>query len=702
MLQAVQSPRIESEDPSVYSTPATIYAGSPDPTFEHAATSTALSRRDSRSIQSLGTVSTPPAIFAPAVSTNQISPIVQASDRFSPLNGPPVNRLEGGVQAGSPPPSPMDPMMSAGRTLNHSTNGHLMTLQRPEPRVAPSMVRRPSLANETIVEEQEAMVRDRDTTLRDNIGSKSGLPTALSPGSAPYIAVEPDSPRHESVDRASHSRLPRSSSLGSFNGGSDGEGASPKAHNVLPEASPDDDFVAGAIMQRTGSAPTTAAEVDVSPAMRRGMSGSSMYRTASSDSTASTQGTTLFGPGGFTQMAGQHSPLVSGAQYISSRYSVPAFGLGPPPSLSPEAASRPRPTRSASLANTPIVTFNTSHENGSGLGLISSSTSQGTISQRRRPSPSRESIEDLQQVNEPQDHDETEEATDTVNYILPARQQGHERAPSAEPTVPSQFGLAPQSSSGSYASASLPTRLRTTSQPITKRPGMPSYSSEDSISSTPPLHISTQSTGMPLVFPRKPPLPSGINTQSAVKRSDSFVSQHSTAERDSRLYSPSIGNDSPAFFTFTKGTLTSSSELLRTPPMQASETTPVSTVRRPFHLLRQIQETLEGEGAYLTPRLYLPRQVWSQAGVKLVAIETKVRMLDLLRGGLEVVNRSGEAWVRGHSTASTYARELESLDGLMEGIQSTLSKKLGYGPTGKKTGAVSQSKTISRDNWAQY
>lgn len=128
----------------------------------------------------------------------------------------------------------------------------------------------------------------------------------------------------------------------------------------------------------------------------------------------------------------------------------------------------------------------------------------------------------------------------------------------------------------------------------------------------------------------------------------------------------------------------------------------MSTVRRPFHLLRQIQETLEGEGAYLTPRLYLPRQVWSQAGVKLVAIETKVRMLDLLRGGLEVVNRSGEAWVRGHSTASTYARELESLDGLMEGIQSTLSKKLGYGPTGKKTGAVSQSKTISRDNWAQY
>ncbi|KAK4046005.1 hypothetical protein OIV83_006440 [Microbotryomycetes sp. JL201] len=111
---------------------------------------------------------------------------------------------------------------------------------------------------------------------------------------------------------------------------------------------------------------------------------------------------------------------------------------------------------------------------------------------------------------------------------------------------------------------------------------------------------------------------------------------------------------------------------------------PVQPARRPFHLLLQVLETLEGDGAYVTPRLYVPRQVWLQTGIKLPAIETKVRMLDLLATGLESVRDAAIRWQQGRAGAKAFLQELESLEGLVDGIQSTLSKKLGLSTSTKK------------------
>lgn len=122
--------------------------------------------------------------------------------------------------------------------------------------------------------------------------------------------------------------------------------------------------------------------------------------------------------------------------------------------------------------------------------------------------------------------------------------------------------------------------------------------------------------------------------------------------------------------------------------------------------MRQVLQSIE-QGAYVTPRLYVPKQMWAQTGVKLVAVETKVRMLDLLLTGLEGVEKAGDGLIRrqdpwhgslAKSGAANFAKELEDLEGLMGGIQSTLAKKLGYGTSGKKTGGV----RLSRDavGWA--
>lgn len=136
------------------------------------------------------------------------------------------------------------------------------------------------------------------------------------------------------------------------------------------------------------------------------------------------------------------------------------------------------------------------------------------------------------------------------------------------------------------------------------------------------------------------------------------------------------------------------------PPISPPSNLTIAPVRRPFHLMRQIVASIDS-GAYVTPRLFVPKIIWSQAGIKLVGIETKVRMLDLLLAGIEAVERTGE-WMllrspTGRSEkeckdrAVALLREMDAFEALMDGISSTLEKKLGFGGNGKKgaTGSFS-------------
>lgn len=128
---------------------------------------------------------------------------------------------------------------------------------------------------------------------------------------------------------------------------------------------------------------------------------------------------------------------------------------------------------------------------------------------------------------------------------------------------------------------------------------------------------------------------------------------------------------------------------------------PSDIMRVPFHFMRQIRTSILS-GAYLTPRLYIPKQLWGQPSMKLVHTETKVRMLDLLLNGLESIGRAGDVLlldgqIKAGNTgskidaANRLMRELESFEGMLDGVQSTLAKKLTYveQPNGKKGGGVS-------------
>lgn len=156
-------------------------------------------------------------------------------------------------------------------------------------------------------------------------------------------------------------------------------------------------------------------------------------------------------------------------------------------------------------------------------------------------------------------------------------------------------------------------------------------------------------------------------------------------------------------------------------------------VRRPFHLMRLVLATMPsnpnatspstarssvislapsgsnmvqqaggGGGGYLSEKLYVPCQIWSIPGSKLVSLETKVRMMEIVLSSLSQLSlmgqsllspalantarnsgSGGERWCV--EEAARFLKELENFEGVVEGVQNTLSKKLGGGlihPTG--------------------
>jgi hypothetical protein len=208
-------------------------------------------------------------------------------------------------------------------------------------------------------------------------------------------------------------------------------------------------------------------------------------------------------------------------------------------------------------------------------------------------------------------------------------------------------------------------------------------------------------SGGPSTYTRAAASPT-INTSLAAPlppqlgRSNSSSSQSSFSERERGISPFPRYADTPTSAAFPRAHLAvvpATTFISQPPPPTDGAFANVSAIRRPFYLMRQILASMDG-GAYVTPRLYIPKTVWTQSGVKLVAVETKVRMLDLLLTGIEGVERAGNGLLdwRGGDVAREVKGllgELEGFEGLLEGIQSTLGKKLGYATSGKKVNAVS-------------
>lgn len=102
------------------------------------------------------------------------------------------------------------------------------------------------------------------------------------------------------------------------------------------------------------------------------------------------------------------------------------------------------------------------------------------------------------------------------------------------------------------------------------------------------------------------------------------------------------------------------------------EPCPTEYLLRPFWLMRALYQTIaHPRGGYLSTKLFVPRDVWGVKGVKIKGLEDKIANCDFLTAALMKL-----AQVDTYD-ADAVLEEMQALEGVLEQVQATLSKKLG-------------------------
>ncbi|PTD10882.1 hypothetical protein FCULG_00011545 [Fusarium culmorum] len=102
------------------------------------------------------------------------------------------------------------------------------------------------------------------------------------------------------------------------------------------------------------------------------------------------------------------------------------------------------------------------------------------------------------------------------------------------------------------------------------------------------------------------------------------------------------------------------------------EPCPTDFMLRPFWLMRCLYQTLaHPKGGYLSSKLFISRDVWRVKGVKLKNIEDKVANCDFLTAALLKIARVDTY------DADAVLEEMQSLESILEQVQTALTRKLG-------------------------
>ncbi|KAK7058775.1 hypothetical protein VNI00_001399 [Paramarasmius palmivorus] len=328
-----------------------------------------------------------------------------------------------------------------------------------------------------------------------------------------------------------------------------------------------------------------------------------------------------------------------------------------PPVPSPTESVTPGTPRTPSLSAKPPPSprvANARPRNGSQVSsrsdgssnIINTTTTQGTISQRRHTKTS---------------------APPTPRSSSPA-----ESTASAGSLPPIPRGI-PSSLPGS-SSVSLPSsgRSRSSSQPG-RRPS-----------------IINGQNGHNSPGEQLPPLP----TNGITHRKPSYTSKLNPNAQQALPLSvqtdvPSVNGLQSAFGLgiMTTGPITPTSPL---PPAA-----PTDPLRKPYHLMNLLRTTMiSNTGGYITRRLHVPQEVWSQGGAKLGNLIEKVRVIGILCQALEDLQEFSSEYFGAGNVSSGMAlgigsigrregemwlAKLEEFSSVCDGVMANFGKKLGVG-----------------------
>ena len=102
------------------------------------------------------------------------------------------------------------------------------------------------------------------------------------------------------------------------------------------------------------------------------------------------------------------------------------------------------------------------------------------------------------------------------------------------------------------------------------------------------------------------------------------------------------------------------------------EPCPPGTLSRPFWLMRCFYQTIaHPRGGYISPKLFVPREVWYIKGVKIKAVEDKINACDLVTAALQKLAKVKQDQV------NSIFDEMQALEGVLDRAQIVLSKRLG-------------------------
>ncbi|CZS88059.1 uncharacterized protein RCO7_01029 [Rhynchosporium graminicola] len=102
------------------------------------------------------------------------------------------------------------------------------------------------------------------------------------------------------------------------------------------------------------------------------------------------------------------------------------------------------------------------------------------------------------------------------------------------------------------------------------------------------------------------------------------------------------------------------------------EPCPTEFLLRPYWLMRALYQTIaHPRGGYLSTKLFIPRDVWRVKGVKIKGLEDKIAQCDFLTAALMKLAQVDTF------DADAVLEEMQALEGALEQVQATLTKKLG-------------------------
>jgi len=134
---------------------------------------------------------------------------------------------------------------------------------------------------------------------------------------------------------------------------------------------------------------------------------------------------------------------------------------------------------------------------------------------------------------------------------------------------------------------------------------------------------------------------------------------------------------------------------------------PTEPLRQPYYMMNLLRQTMTSKtGGYVTRRLHVPCEVWSQGGAKLANIPEKIRVVEVLLSALEEIqNCSVDIFGAGNVSSGMvlgigsigkkegdiWSLKLEEFSSVCDGVVANFGKKLavGEGFVTKKSGGVS-------------